>query len=196
MKRLLASTLCIVCLALASVGISIAAGQADLGFDANRMFFRYVAPSTGTVDFQMLPDNVNNPIVLPCDVQMFGGQADFNYAGSGPTVFPRLTATFFNGNNPIVSSGCLNNQVLQNVYGDLAAITAGTVQTDGYTLVSSTSVFCPWLFQPQDLPQDTVVRIRLAIAGYDDSSRQHLVGDPNPTNNQHDIFVRRSCACQ
>ena len=85
--------------------------------------------------------------------------------------------------------------MLPNVYGNMPAMTAGSVQIAGYTPVSSTSPFCAWLFQPHDLPQDTVVRIRLAVTGYD-SSYTTPVSDSNPANNQHDIYVRRSCMCQ
>jgi hypothetical protein len=75
-------------------------------------------------------------------------------------------------------------------------MTAGSVQTDGYTPVSSTNPFCAWLFQPDDLPADTIVRLHLSLVGYEDSARQQLAADTNPANNDHDIFIRRSCTCQ
>jgi hypothetical protein len=158
---------------LAAAGMAIASTQADIGFDPNR-------------------------IVLPCDVQMFGGQIDINYAGAGPTVFPKFTATFFDGqNNLIVSSGYLKTQALTSVIGTLAPMTAGSVQTDGLTPVSSTSQFCAWLFQPSDLPADKVVRMHAQLTAYpDDTYHGNVVGDPNPANNGHDIYVRRSCSCQ
>jgi hypothetical protein len=182
----------------ATAGLAVAGPPADLGFEPNRMFFRFVAPSTGTVDFQVLPDNLHNPIVLPCDLQEFGGQADFKYIGAGPTVFPKFTEAFFNAQNnqSIVSSGCTGLLVLQNEWAYFHAMTAGSVQTDGYGTVSSTNQFCPWMFQPSDLPADTVVRIHLTIAPYDsDSSQANPVSDPDLSNNEHDIYVRRSCAC-
>ncbi|HZJ64361.1 MAG TPA: hypothetical protein VFD36_12650 [Kofleriaceae bacterium] len=196
MKRFVPSALALAGYILATLGISVAGGQADLGFVPDRMFFRYIAPSTGTVDLQMLPDNVNNPIVLPCDVEVFGGQADFEYGGTVPAVFPRTKATLFHGNSPIVSSGCRSNQVVQDVQFDMTAMADGAVQTDGYTVVSSTNQLCAWLFQPSDLPADTVVRVHLSVAGYEDSARTQLAADPKPANNQHDIFIRRSCTCQ
>jgi hypothetical protein len=148
--------------------------------------------------FQVLPDNRRNPIVLPCDAQMFGGQVDIEYRGSGPTVFPRLTATFFDDqNNPIVSSGCLKNQVLTSESASLAAMAAGSVQQDGYTLVDSTTQFCPWLFQPGDLPPDEVVRIHVQLTAFPNATYQGpVVGDPDLSNNGHDIYVRRSCSCE
>lgn len=196
MKRFVPSALALAGYILATLGISVASNQADLGFVPNRIFFRYMAPSKSTGDFQVLPDNVNNPIVLPCDVEVLQGQVDFEYTGIGPTLFPRMTATLFVGNNPIVSSGCQHNQVVPKVQVDTGAMTAGSVQTDGYTPVSSTNQFCAWLFQPSDLPADTVVRMHLSLAGYEDSLYQKLAADPTPANNEHDIFIRRSCTCQ
>lgn len=197
MNKLVASTLATSTL-LAAAGLAIASTQADIGFDPNRIFFRYTAPGVDSGDFQVLPDNLHNPIVLPCDVQMFGGQIDINYAGAGPTVFPKFTATFFDDhNNPIVSSGCLKTQALTSVIGTLAPMTAGSVQTDGLTPISSTSQFCAWLFQPSDLPADKVVRMHAQLTAYpDDTYQGNVVADPNPANNGHDIYVRRSCSCQ
>jgi hypothetical protein len=197
MKTLAASTFAVSSL-LVAAGIGIAGPQADLGLDTNRMFFNYVAPGVNTGAFQVLPDNRHNPIVLPCDVQMFGGQVDIDYVGAGPTVFPKLTATFFdNQNNSIASHGCLGNQTFTSESANLAAMTAGTMQRDGYTLIDSTNQFCPWLFQPGDLPADEVVRIRVQLTAYPSATYQGpLVGDPDLSNNAHDIYIRRSCSCE
>jgi hypothetical protein len=196
MNKLVASALATSTL-LATAGLAFASTQADIGFDPNRMFFRYTSPGVDS-SFQVLPDNLHNPIVLPCNVQLFGGQIDIDYAGAGPTVFPNLTATFFDDhNNPIVSGGCLNNQVVSGTSSNLNAMTAGSVQVDGYTPVSSTTQFCAWQFQPSDLPADTVVRMHLQLTAYPDATYQgNRVGDPNPADNRHDIYIRRSCSCQ
>jgi hypothetical protein len=198
MNKLVASTLATSSLLLATAGLGIAGSPADIGFDPNRMFFQYAAPGVNSGAFQVLPDNRHDPIVLPCDVQMFGGGIDIVYAGAGPTVFPKLTLSLFDDQNkPIVSAGCLNNQVLTSESGNMGAMTAGTVQNDGYTAVSSTSQFCAWLFQPSDLPADEVVRMHMQLTAYPDGTYQgSVVGDPNPANNAHDIYVRRSCSCQ
>jgi hypothetical protein len=196
MKKLVVSTLATASIAV-TAGLGLASAPADLTWDPYRMFFRIVAPSTGTVDFQMLPDNVNNPIVLPCDLEVFGGQFDFKYVGSGPTVYPKVTTTFFDHNNQIISHGCLNDTTLPNILGPLAAMTAGTTQIDGLTMVSSTNTFCQWLFQPHDLPADKVVRIHMAVAAYpNDSYQGATVDDPTPANNDHDFYVRRACTCE
>jgi hypothetical protein len=197
MPKLIASTLATSTL-FAAAGLAIAGPTADIGFDRNRMFFEYTAPGVDSGAFQVLPDNVHDPIVLPCDVQTFGGGIDIDYIGPGPTVFPLLRATYFNDQNTqIVSAGCLNNQVLTSEWGGMAAMTAGSVQNDGYTLINSTSPFCPWLFQPSDLPADTVVRMHVTLTPYPDSSFQgNPVSDPDLSNNAHDIYVRRSCSCR
>jgi len=127
---------------LVTAGIALASNSADLALDANRMFFRYWAPGVDSGDFQVLPGNVHDPIVLPCDVTSFGGQLDIDYLGAGPTVVPRLTVTFFDDHNqPITSHGCLGDTNLPFVAGTFNPIAAGGVQPDGYTLVSSTNQF-------------------------------------------------------
>lgn len=197
MNKLLASIFTTTTLVAASPTIAGASG--DLAFDPNRMFFRFVAPSTGTVDFQMLPDNVNNPIVLPCDLESFGGQTDLRYTGDGPTVFPKFIETFFNAktNQPIVSTGCTGTLTLTDMWAGFHSMTAGSVQTDGYGTISSTNTFCAWMFQPGDLPADTVVRVRMTIVGYDnDTYSGNTVPDLDLSNNAHDIYVRRACSCQ
>lgn len=183
---------------LVTAGIALASDSADLALDANRMFFRYWAPGVDSGDFQVLPGNVHNPIVLPCDVTVFGGQLDIDYLGAGPTAFPQFTATFFDDQDqPITSHGCLGDTNLPFVAGTFNSISAGGVQTDGYTLVSSTNQFCQWLFQPKDLPADKVVRIHEVLVGYPDSTYQGApLADPAPANNVRDIYVRRACSCQ
>jgi hypothetical protein len=183
---------------LAAAGIALASGSADLALDANRMFFRYWAPGVDSGDFQVLPGNVHDPIVLPCGVTSFGGQLDIDYLGAGPTAVPQLTATFFDDQNqPITSHGCLGDTNLPSVSGTFNSIAAGGVQPDGYTLVSSTNQFCQWLFQPKDLPADKVVRIHYELVGYPTSQDQATpLADPNPTNNVRDVYVRRACSCQ
>lgn len=183
---------------LAVAGIALASNAADLALDANRMFFHYWAPGVDSGDFQVLPGNVHNPIVLPCDVTSFGGQLDIDYLGAGPTATPQLTVTFFDDQNqPITSHGCLGDTHLPFVRGTFNPISAGGVQPDGYTLVSSTNQFCQWLFQPGDLPADKVVRIHEELVGYPTSQDQATpLTDPNPANNVRDIYVRRACSCQ
>lgn len=197
MNKLLASTLGALSL-ICTAGLGIAGQQADLSLDPARMFFRYTAPGgVDSGDFQVYPDNRHNPIVVPCDTLTFGGQLDINYLGTGPTVYPDLTFTFFDANNnPITSTGCLKNHTLTSEGAELGALSAGSTQSDGYMLVSSTNQFCDWLFQPGDLPADTVVRIHTQLTAYSDLAAQNLVTDPNPGNNAHDIYVRRACSCQ
>jgi hypothetical protein len=183
---------------LAAAGIALASNSADLALDANRMFFRYWAPGVDSGDFQVLPGNVHNPIVLPCDVTSFGGGLDIDYLGAGPTAVPQFTATFFDDQNqPITSHGCLGDTNLPFVRGTFNPIAAGGVQNDGYMLVSSTHQFCQWLFQPKDLPADKVVRIHEELVGYPTTQDQATpLTDPNPANNVRDIYVRRACSCQ
>jgi len=195
MNKLVASIL-VTSTLIAAAGIAIAGPPADIGFDPNRMFFRYQAPGVDSGDFQVVPENRYNPIVLPCDVQVFGGQNDIDYLGTGPTVFPHLTATFFNGQNQIVSKGCTGLQLFSDEGGFFYAMTAGSMQRNGYYAISS-GYGCVTLFQPSDLPADTVVRMHLQLSAYLDNTGQgSAIADPNPANNGHDIYVRRSCACQ
>src|ERR1043165_4231129 len=86
MKMLAASSLALSSL-FVTAGLGVAGPQADLGFDPNQMFFNDIASGVNTGAFQVLPDNRHNPIVLPCDVQTFGGQVNIKYVGAGPTVF-------------------------------------------------------------------------------------------------------------
>jgi len=198
MTKLIVSTLATSTL-LATAGLAIAGPPADIGFDRNRMLFEYTAPGVDSGAFQVLPDNIHDPIVLPCDVQTFGGGMDIAYIGAGPSVFPLLRATYFDDQNTqIVSAGCLNNQTLTSEWGGMGEIAAGSVQKDdGYTLINSTSPFCPWLFQPSDLPADTVVRMHVTLTPYLNNSFQGApVTDPDLSNNAHDIYVRRACSCR
>lgn len=183
---------------LAVAGIALASNSADLALDSSRMFFRYWAPGVDSGDFQVLPGNVHNPIVLPCDVTSFGGQLDIDYLGAGPTASPQFTATFFDDQNqPITSHGCLGDTNLSSVAGTFNPIAAGGVQTDGYMLVSSTHQFCQWMFQPANLPADRVVRIHEELVAYPTSQDQATpLSDPNPANNARDIYVRRACSCR
>ncbi len=190
---------------ITAAGIALADDPADLALDANRMFFRYWAPGMDSGDFQVLPGNVHNPIVLPCGVTQFGGQFDIDYLGTGPTVYPKLAVTFFDDQNQAIpSQGCQGDTSLSSVTGWFNPITAGGVQPAGYYLVSSTltgpnpaNPWCRWLFQPTDLPADHVVRIHYAFTNYEDSTYAgSTVPDPNPANDARDIYVRRACSCQ
>jgi hypothetical protein len=198
MKKLVAPILSTSVLVLMIAGFAVAGTQADIGFKPNRMFFRYTAPGMDSGNFQVLPENRYNPIVLPCGVQVFQTQIDINADGAGLRVFPKVTVTFFDDqNNPIVSSGCLKDRMLPSVSRTLNAMTPGSVQTDSLNLVSSVNQFCDWLFQPSDLPADKVIRIHEQLAAYSDDTHQgNLVDDPNPANNAHDVYVRRSCSLE
>jgi hypothetical protein len=173
------------------------------------MFFNYWAPGVTSGAFQVLPGNVQNPIVLPCGVTQFGGQFDIDYLGAGPTVYPEIAVTFFDVQNPvnqvmITSLGCRGDTSLSSVNGQFNPITAGGVQTDGYYLVSSPLIgpnpanpWCRWLFQPTGLPAEHVVRIHDAFTNYESSTYTgQTASDPNPANDARDIYVRRACSCQ
>ncbi|HEU4730673.1 MAG TPA: hypothetical protein VFT22_22415 [Kofleriaceae bacterium] len=193
MNKLAGSTLAITSL-LVTAGIVNAAPQADLGLDANRMFFRYYTPSADSHDVRIVPDNVFAPIVLPCDTQTFGGQLTIDYPGAGPTVVPHLAITLFDDNGqPISSQTCKKDKTITSVAGDFAAISPGTTQDDGYTPISSTNEWCGWMFQPTDLPADTVVRMHVELTA---SYLGSPVSDPNLADNHHDIYVRRACSCK
>ncbi|HEU4733141.1 MAG TPA: hypothetical protein VFT22_34850 [Kofleriaceae bacterium] len=197
MRTLITSTLAATTIA-GAVAPTIASAQADLAVDRNTMLFRYLAPGVDSGAIQVIPDNLHNPIVLPCDVQSFGGQMDLDYLGAGPTVFPKVTATYFDAQNQqIASGGCLADHVFTEVVGTFHAMSAGTIQQDGFTMVSSTNQFCNWLYQPSDLPADAVVRIHLQLTAYpDDTYQGSLVPDPDLSNNGRDVYVRRACSCQ
>jgi hypothetical protein len=190
MNKLTVSTLATSSLLLA-VGTSIAAPQADLGLDPNRLLFIFYAPSGDSGNFPVHAGNLHNPIILPCDLTSFGGDVDIHYTGPGPDVYPRLTATMTANGKPIFVGGDPQRPF---AYGGMNLITANTVQPGvGYTPIN---VARPWLFQPTDLPPDTVVVMHIEIAPYlTDPISGTLIADPNPADNSYDIFLRRVCHC-
>jgi hypothetical protein len=195
MKKLIA-TLASAAL-LTAAGIALANSSADLALDPNRMFFQYWAPGVDSGDFQVMPGNVHNPIVLPCEVTSFGGQLDIDYLGAGPTVYPQFTVTFFDDQDqPITSQGCQGNIHVSSLVVSVNPFSPGAAQAAGYIPVSSTNQFCAWMFQPKDLPADKVVRMHHELVGYDNSSYQGpTLLDPDLSNNVRDVYVRRACSC-
>src|SRR5262245_32577820 len=140
MRKLIA-TLAITSLSTAA-GLALAGGggSAELGLDPHRMFFRMWSPAGDSGDFQNLPNNIHDPIVLPCDVEQFGGQLDIDYSGAGPTVYPKLTVTLFDDKNQqITSKGCLGNTNVSSLVVPIGPITAGAVAPFGFIPVSSTN---------------------------------------------------------
>ncbi|TMQ18776.1 MAG: hypothetical protein E6J91_07480, partial [Deltaproteobacteria bacterium] len=130
MTRLITSIVTASLLA-AAAGLALAGPQADLSLDKNRMFFHYwAAGGVDSLDFQVIPNNRYNPIVLPCNVESFGGQLDIDYLGAGPTAFPGANVTFFvdQTNQQIISHGCKGDTVLPAVIGQFNPMSAGSVQ--------------------------------------------------------------------
>jgi hypothetical protein len=79
---------------------------------------------------------------------------------------------------------------------DVAAMTAGTVQTDGYTpFAAPPAPFCAWQYQPGNLPADQPVRMHLDLSASADAGHTQPVTDPSPANNTADIWVKRECSC-
>jgi hypothetical protein len=180
--------------ALVTTPLLLAAGTsradtADLALDPDRMFFAFFAPSGDSGDFQVLPGNRYNPIVLPCVVERFGGQLDIHDNGQGGDVSPGLVVTMALDGSPIFVGG---NPLQSAARGGFGQMSAGTVQVDGYTAVNSAR---PWLFQPEDLPENKVVVMHVAVLPHlNDGFSGPLVTDSNPGDNGRDIFVRRACA--
>ncbi|MFT3773963.1 MAG: hypothetical protein QM820_52005 [Minicystis sp.] len=183
---------------LCAAGASMAgSAQADLGIDPSRMFFTFTSPAGSAGAFQVAPDNIHNPIVLPCDVQVFGGQVDIDYVGAGRTVYPRILLSYHTlANAQMTSTGYSGNQNISVMYGDLKPISGGAVQMDGYTAIDTLGQFRDWIFQPGDLPADQTVRLHVAVTSFADAGYAQPVTDPNPTNDARDIYVRRACSCQ
>lgn len=178
MNRLFASTIAMSM--LATGGLCFAEPQADLALDRNRMFFRYTTSALDTGDFQVIPGNIYNPIVLPCsDVVSFGGQYDVDYLGAGAEVHPVVTFTFFTGGTQLANQ----NGYLSRMQ-PLGPISPGQALPQGFVVLKSNAQF--FEFKPSDLPADTMVVMRMQLTATDAS-------DPDLSNNERDIYLRREC---
>jgi hypothetical protein len=171
-------------------------GTADLAIDPSRLFFIYDAPSGNSGQFQMLPNTAKNPLILPCDLEVFGGQLDLSYASNGPTVYPRVAFGFYDAQNVLITSGGYSGQASLGVMEmDVQTMTAKSKQTDGYTPIDSVGMFRDWLFQPDDLPPNAVVRLHMNVELWSDAKHTQAIADTNPSNNAHDIWLKRECGC-
>jgi hypothetical protein len=173
-KRLL-TILSIMTLLLAAESMVFASnGTADLAIEPGRLFFVYKAPSGNSDQFQMLPNTDKNPLILPCDLQQFGGQLDLTYGSNGPTVYPRVSFGFYDARNAPITSGGYSL--------DAQAMTAKSKQTDGYTRVDSVGI-----------PANAVVRLHMNVELWSDSKHTQAMPDTNPSNNARDIWLKREC---
>lgn len=189
MNKLVASTLGALTLVLGASS----AHAFDLGFDTSRLFIAIDDPAP----IQMFPNTKHNPVLLACDVEMFGSHIRLDYTGSGPAVYPSIDVEVLDANDqPISSSGCTGTTWFNHEISNLSPMTAGTSADAGLTFVSSTSQFCAWMFQPGDLPADEVVRVHLTLNEYSNAAYTASIADSNAANDALDVWVKRECSCQ
>jgi hypothetical protein len=196
MKKPLLTALGSLTILLAAESVVLASKGSDLGIDPSRLFFVYDAPSGNSGEFQLLPNTDKNPLILPCDLELFGGQIDLTYDGGGSTVYPRVAFSFYDSSNTLItSSGYSGYASLGVMEMDVQPMTPNTRQMDGYTPVDSVGMFRDWQFQPSDLPANAIVRMHMNVELWADANHSQAVADANPSNNARDIWVKRECGC-
>lgn len=176
---------------------SVAANRGvDLSLNPAHLDFTYHSPSGDLADLPMTPNTVHNPLILPCDVTLFGGELVVDYQGTGPNVFPRVDFSFFTAGGAVLpTSGCTGIP-LATMPMDLGVMSAGTSQLDGYTPVAAPPApFCAWQAQPANFPANQPVRMHLTLSGSTDAAHLLPIVDSNTSNNTVDVWVKRECSC-
>jgi hypothetical protein len=200
--RFVRSKWCRVAALVLATGIGGLAHAADLAINPYRFFLVYQVKNTTSPVYQVLPqpggasfNDANTPMLIPCGVQMFGGQLNVQSAGPDD-VYPRVTFELYRSdtNSIIVSHGYSGNVTFDHLDMNISALlAAGQSEDAGFTPVSKVSVFKDWLYQPKDLPANVPVRMDMAVSGFADSQFTQGVNDPNPSNDVLKIWIMRAC---
>jgi hypothetical protein len=193
---------CRVAAIVLATGISGLAHAADLSINPYRFFLVYQVKDTTSPVYQVLPqpggasfNDPNTPMLIPCGVQMFGGQLDVQSAGPDE-VYPRVTFELYRSDTKsfIQSHGYYGNVTFDHLDMNISSpVSAGQAVTAGFTPVSKVSPFKGWLYQPKDLPANVAVRMDMAVSGFADSQFTQGVNDPNPSNDVLQIWIMRTC---
>ncbi len=187
---------------VAALALGGVARAADLSIDAQRFFLVYQVKNETSPVYQVLPhpgtttfNDVDTPMLVPCNVQMFGGQLDVVSAGPDE-VYPRVTfeLTRSDTNTIVVSHGYYGNVTFDHLDMNISSpVSAGGRDTAGFTPVSKVSQWKQWLYQPKDLPANVPVRMDMTVSGFADSSFTVGVNDSNPTNDLTQVWIERVC---
>lgn len=187
---------------VAGIALGGVAQAADLAIDPYRFFLVYQVKNKTAPVYQVLPqpggasfNDADTPMLIPCAVQMFGGQLDV-VSGGPDDVYPRVTFDLVRGdtNAVIVSHGYYGDVTFDHLDMNISApVSAGGRQTAGFTPVSKVSTFKRWLYQPKDLPANVPVRMDMTVSGFANSSFTVGVNDANPTNDVQQVWIMRAC---
>jgi len=186
-----------------AIGIGGVAHAADLALNPARFYLIYQVKNEASPVYQVLPppgggasfNDANTPMLIPCDVQMFGGQLNVQSAGPD-TVYPRVTFQLYRSDTKsfIVSHGFFGNVTFDHLDMDISgALSAGQNEDAGFTPVSKVSDFKQWLYQPKELPANVPVRMDMAVSGFANAQFTQGVNDPNPSNDLLQIWITRAC---
>jgi hypothetical protein len=186
-----------------AIGIGGLAHAADLALNPSRFYLVYQVKSATSPVYQVLPppgggasfNDEKTPMLIPCDVQMFGGQLNVQSAGPD-VVYPRVTFELYRSDTKsfIVSHGFYGDVTFDHLDMNISgALSAGQNEDAGFTPVSKVSDFKRWLYQPKELPANVPVRMDMAVSGFADSQFLQGVNDPNPSNDVLQIWIARAC---
>jgi len=185
-----------------ATGIGGLAHAADLSINPQRFFLVYQVKNKTSPVYQVLPqpggaafNDEDTPMLIPCGLQMFGGQLNVQSAGPDD-VYPRVTFELYRSDTKsiIVSHGYYGNVTFDHLDMNISgSLSAGQNEDAGFTPVSKVSVFKTWLYQPKDLPANVPVRMDMTTSGFADSQFTQGVNDSNPTNDVLSIWIMRAC---
>jgi hypothetical protein len=196
MNRLLISAL----LTLVPLASS-SASTVDVGYHYNQGKLRFRTATADSGDIRLYPSNRYNPVRLPCDVEFFGGESLIVYEGpvSGPAVWPRFEERLYLGDSttPLVSTGYspggptfdFRATTLPGALAPLSSVLMGY-----HTVNAIHESLREGLYQPGDLPADTLVRLEIKVLAVDANGVE--LPDSDPSDNIHDYWVMRQCTCQ
>jgi hypothetical protein len=200
--RFVRSKRCRVAAIALATGISGLAHAADLSINPYRFYLVYQVKNTKSPVYQVLPqpggasfNDENTPMLIPCSVQMFGGQLNVQSAGPDD-VYPRVTFELYRSDTKsiVVSHGYYGNVTFDHLDMNISApLSAGQNEDAGFTPISKVSDFKTWLYQPKDLPANVPVRMDMTTSGFADSQFTQGVNDSNPSNDLLSIWIMRAC---
>ena len=149
------------------------------------------SPPAGDFAFNTPQD----PFVLPCDVETFGGQIRTNLLTAPVPVFWQLTTRFLlEDDSVIVSHGHSGMQTFDEVVVQVSqSLSPGDGAYAGYMPVSSVNPWSEWMYQPSELPPNTPVRMELVVAPFEDAGFTQAIPDNEPSNDVVNLWVERVC---
>jgi hypothetical protein len=181
--------------------VDAAPAVTDLAIDPFRFYLEYTVNDTTTPTYQVVPtttgafpfNTADTPFLLPCEVQESGGQISAHLLSAAAPVYWKGIVRFIHEDGTvIVSHGYSGMHTFDSRAFPVTPILApGTSADAGYISLSKVNVFRDEMFQPDDLGEDTPVRMELTVLPFADAQHMHPIVDSRPANNVVNIWVMR-----